>query len=105
MLLMPGPWRPKLGVQRGSLQYMSLCEGDPGRHYLPGGSQEACGYDETDLIPTIPVLPISWGDAVPLLNRLEGKWDRKKMNKLYMTFEKLTPLFQARQPRAHLLEH
>eukprot|EP00467_Chlorarachnion_reptans_P007254 CAMPEP_0114496444 /NCGR_PEP_ID=MMETSP0109-20121206/5773_1 /TAXON_ID=29199 /ORGANISM="Chlorarachnion reptans, Strain CCCM449" /LENGTH=870 /DNA_ID=CAMNT_0001673717 /DNA_START=495 /DNA_END=3106 /DNA_ORIENTATION=+ len=67
-----GPWRPKLGVQRGSLQYMSLCEGDPGRHYLPGGSQEACGYDETDLIPTIPVLPISWGDAVPLLNRLEG---------------------------------
>ncbi|EKU20562.1 hypothetical protein NGA_2057720, partial [Nannochloropsis gaditana CCMP526] len=37
-----GPWRPAFGVQRGSVQFLSLCAGDPGRTALAedGGSAE-----------------------------------------------------------------
>eukprot|EP00466_Bigelowiella_natans_P008979 jgi/Bigna1/72963/fgenesh1_pg.22_\ len=57
-----GPWRPKYGVQRGSMQFSNLCAGDPQRLYLPK-DLDACGYNSSDLVPKIPVLPISWGDA------------------------------------------
>jgi N-acetylated-alpha-linked acidic dipeptidase len=68
-----GPWRPSSGVQRGSVQFNSLCAGDPSRAYLNrtspdrSATAEACGYDEAELIPSIPVLPLSYSDARPLL--------------------------------------
>ena len=40
-----GPWRPRTSVQRGSIQYLSTCPGDPSRAYAPGGHsvEEVCG--------------------------------------------------------------
>jgi len=68
-----GPWRPPSSVQRGSIQFISLCPGDPSRAYLPAGaSEELCGYTQSELIPTIPVLPLSYADAAPLLRSLGG---------------------------------
>ena len=68
-----GPWRPPSSVQRGSIQFISLCPGDPSRAYLPAGEQEAlCGYNQSELIPNIPTLPLSYADATPLLSSLGG---------------------------------
>ncbi len=67
-----GPWRPAFGVQRGSVQYLSLCAGDPGRAALAPAltTEDVCGYATEDLKPRIPVLPLSYGDAAPLLESL-----------------------------------
>ena len=69
-----GPWRPESSVQRGSIQFISLCAGDPTRAYAPHGMdvEELCGYSEKELIPQIPVLPISYGDAAIFLDSLGG---------------------------------
>ena len=71
-----GPWRPASGVQRGSVQFNSQCAGDPMRadaRYTES-VQDICGVkDYTDLIPRIPSLPISYGDAMPLLQKMGGK--------------------------------
>ncbi|CAM9748772.1 unnamed protein product, partial [Phaeothamnion confervicola] len=69
-----GPWRPSDAVQRGSVQFNSLCAGDPLRAYLGGeaSARAICGYPPEDLVPAIPVLPISYGDATPLLRALGG---------------------------------
>jgi len=68
-----GPWRPPTSVQRGSIQFISLCPGDPARAYLPDGAQEElCGYNQSELIPNIPVLPLSYADAAPRLRSLGG---------------------------------
>lgn len=64
-----GPWRPPSAVQRGSAQYLSICAGDPYRLYL-NGSEHPCG--NYSYVPTKPVLPLSYGDAKPLLERLGG---------------------------------
>mmetsp|Transcript_22778 Transcript_22778/g.42619 ORF Transcript_22778/g.42619 Transcript_22778/m.42619 type:complete len:700 (+) Transcript_22778:540-2639(+) len=64
-----GPWRPSSSIQRGSAQFNSLCAGDPGRP----GVEELCGFKTEELIPQIPLLPISYGDAIPLLKALGGK--------------------------------
>ncbi len=62
-----GAWRPADSIQRGSAQFNSLCAGDPGR---PGVEAE-CGYRTEQLIPAVPALPISYGDALPLLRALQ----------------------------------
>ena len=67
-----GPYRPKDGVQRGSAQFASLCAGDPARIYSSKTTLELCGYTTEDLLPKIPVLPMSWGDAQPILQHLTG---------------------------------
>ena len=67
-----GPWRPKSGVQRGSVQFLSLCPGDPTRSYLSSSVKDVCGYETEELKPSIPVMPISWGDAEPMLNAMKG---------------------------------
>jgi len=68
-----GPWRPPSSVQRGSIQFISLCAGDPSRAYLPDGGVEAvCGLTQEELIPNIPVMPLSYADASLLLERLGG---------------------------------
>ncbi len=68
-----GPRRPRDGVQRGSVMDMVLYPGDP---LTPGvgATKEAkrLPLAEAKTITKIPVLPLSWGDAQPLLAALEG---------------------------------
>jgi len=68
-----GPFRPKDGVQRGSVADMPLYPGDP---LTPGvgATPEAkrVPLNEAATITKIPVLPISYGDAQPLLENLSG---------------------------------
>lgn len=68
-----GPYRPGQGVQRGSVMDMPVYPGDP---TTPGyGSTEHAkrlSRDEVTTIMKIPVLPISYEDALPLLQSLKG---------------------------------
>ena len=68
-----GPYRPEMGAQRGSVMDMPIHPGDP---LSPGTASEA-GAPRLDraaakTILKIPVLPISYGDALPLLRNLKG---------------------------------
>jgi N-acetylated-alpha-linked acidic dipeptidase len=68
-----GPYRPWQGVQRGSVMDMPLHPGDPltpGWGAVPGGRRLDLSQARTLL--KIPVLPISYGDALPLLRNLRG---------------------------------
>src|SRR3989454_316066 len=63
-----GPWRPRDGVQRGSVADMPRYPGDPltpGVGATPGAKRLSLAEAQT--ITKIPVLPISYGDAQPLL--------------------------------------
>jgi N-acetylated-alpha-linked acidic dipeptidase len=68
-----GPWRPKDGVQRGSVMDMPLYPGDP---LTPGVGATAdakrLALKDAKTLTKIPVLPISYGDAEPLLAALKG---------------------------------
>ena len=68
-----GPWRPQDGVQRGSVMDMPLYPGDP---LTPGvGATRAAkrlALADAPTLTRIPVLPISYGDAQPLLAALRG---------------------------------
>jgi N-acetylated-alpha-linked acidic dipeptidase len=68
-----GPMRPKDGVQRGSVMDMPTYPGDPltpGIGAVPGAKRLA--LSEVKTLTKIPVLPISYGDAQPLLAALRG---------------------------------
>ena len=69
-----GAWRPKDGVQRGSVADMPFYPGDP---LTPGvgATKDAkrLKIEEAPTITKIPVLPISYGDAQPLLAALGGR--------------------------------
>src|SRR6266849_605302 len=69
-----GAWRPKDGVQRGSVADMPTYPGDP---LTPGvgATKDAKRLDIKDAatITKIPVLPLSYGDAQPLLAALTGR--------------------------------
>ncbi len=68
-----GPWRPSEGVQRGSVMDMVLYPGDP---LTPGvgatKDAQRLPLAEAPTLTKIPVLPISYGDAQPLLSALRG---------------------------------
>ncbi|MFQ5572119.1 MAG: M28 family peptidase, partial [Rhodothermales bacterium] len=68
-----GPFRMEYGVQRGSVLDMPLYPGDP---LTPGvgatAEAERLSRDEAPTLMKIPVLPISYADALPLLQALEG---------------------------------
>lgn len=68
-----GMWRPADGVQRGSVVDMTLYPGDP---QSPGWASEVGSrrlpLNEVHTLMTIPVLPISYGDAMPLLQEIGG---------------------------------
>ena len=69
-----GPMRPDNGVQRGSVADMPLYPGDPltpGVGATPGAKRLTVAQSPT--ITKIPVLPISYGDAQPLLAALRGR--------------------------------
>ena len=69
-----GAWRPKDGVQRGSVADMPYYPGDP---LTPGvgATKDAKRLDVKNAatITKIPVLPISYADAQPLLAALGGR--------------------------------
>jgi N-acetylated-alpha-linked acidic dipeptidase len=68
-----GPWRPKEGVQRGSVQDSSVFMGDP---LTPGigatADAKRLPLKDAQSITKIPVLPISYADAQPLLEAIGG---------------------------------
>src|SRR3989449_7647545 len=69
-----GPWRPMDGVQRGSVMDMPVYPGDP---LTPGvgATKDAkrLSLQQAQTITKIPVLPISYADAQPLLAALGGR--------------------------------
>src|SRR5438128_11275139 len=68
-----GAWRPKDGVQRGSVMDMPTYPGDPltpGVGAVPGAKR--LDLKDVKTLTKIPVLPISYGDAQPLLAALKG---------------------------------
>ena len=68
-----GGYRPRDGVQRGSVQDLTLYSGDPltpGAGSTPGVKRLA--LNDANTILKIPVLPISYADAEPLLAALGG---------------------------------
>jgi N-acetylated-alpha-linked acidic dipeptidase len=69
-----GPFRRKDGVQRGSVMDMPVYPGDPLTPDV-GATKEAKRLDRKDVttIMKIPVLPISYEDALPLLQSLGGQ--------------------------------
>ncbi len=68
-----GPYRPEFGVQRGSVMDMPVHTGDP---LTPGWGATAGGRklapSEATTILKIPVMPIAWGDALPLFQAMTG---------------------------------
>jgi N-acetylated-alpha-linked acidic dipeptidase len=68
-----GPWRPAQGVQRGSVVDMALYPGDP---LTPGVGAKADAkrlkLEDVKVFTKIPVQPISYADAEPLLAALAG---------------------------------
>jgi len=71
-----GPWRPDTGVQRGSIGYMFEFPGDP---TTPGVAStpslpdsQRISPEESAQMPKIPVTPISYQDAWPVLQHLSG---------------------------------
>jgi N-acetylated-alpha-linked acidic dipeptidase len=67
-----GGWRPREGVQRGSVMDTDY----PGDPLTPGVGATAdakrLAIKDAKTITKIPVLPISYGDAQPLLSALQG---------------------------------
>lgn len=68
-----GPMRPPNGVQRGSVLDMPLYPGDP---LSPGWASEPgsrrLSRSEAKTLMKIPVLPLSYADAQPILEQLTG---------------------------------
>lgn len=69
-----GPMRNKDGVQRGSVLDLPMYSGDP----LTPGTPSVAGAKRLDLkdaqtLTKIPTLPISYGDAQPLLAAMRGR--------------------------------
>lgn len=69
-----GPYRPENGAQRGSVEDMPIYPGDP---LTPGtgATKDAQRLERKDAINLlkIPVIPISYADAKPLLQNLGGQ--------------------------------
>ncbi len=68
-----GPFKNEYGVQRGAVMDLPLLPGDP---LTPGygATDEAkrLNIDEAPSLTKIPVLPISYHDALPLLKAIQG---------------------------------
>jgi N-acetylated-alpha-linked acidic dipeptidase len=68
-----GPWRMKNGAQRGSVSDMPLFPGDPLTPNI--GSVKGAkrlALKDAPTLTKIPVLPISYADALPLLKNMDG---------------------------------
>jgi N-acetylated-alpha-linked acidic dipeptidase len=71
-----GPWRPDTGVQRGSVGYMFEFPGDPttpGVASVPSlPESKRIAPEQSPQLPKIPVTPLSYHDAWPILQNLGG---------------------------------
>jgi len=71
-----GPWRPDTGVQRGSVGYMFEFPGDPttpGIASVPSlPESKRIAPEQSAQLPKIPVTPLSYHDAWPILQNLGG---------------------------------
>ena len=71
-----GPWRPDSGVQRGSVGYMFEFPGDPttpGVASVPSlPAAQRISPQQSAQVPKIPVTPLSYHDAWPILQNLGG---------------------------------
>jgi N-acetylated-alpha-linked acidic dipeptidase len=68
-----GPWGPESHIQRGAITYDFMVPGDPltpGWASLPGAKRIA--ESEAVSLPHIIALPLSWHDAKPLLENMDG---------------------------------
>ncbi|HET9994560.1 MAG TPA: M28 family metallopeptidase [Candidatus Acidoferrum sp.] len=68
-----GPWGPESHIQRGAITYDYIIPGDPttpGWASVPGAKHIA--PEEAQSLPKIPGLPLSWRDAKPLLENMNG---------------------------------
>ncbi len=68
-----GPFRPSMGAQRGSVLDLPVRPGDPLTPNI-GATEDAKRIEraEADNLIKIPVIPIGYGDAQPLLEALGG---------------------------------
>ncbi|KAL8751209.1 MAG: hypothetical protein Q9199_006578 [Rusavskia elegans] len=66
-----GPARNPTSVQRGSVQFLSTYPGDPTTPGYPS-KQDSPRADKSPVVPSIPSLPISYAEAIPLLRALDG---------------------------------
>ena len=71
-----GPWRPDSGVQRGTIEYGFEYPGDP---TTPGYASTMDLPDDKRVapeksadMPKVPTLPLSYRDAMPILQNLSG---------------------------------
>jgi len=71
-----GPWRPDTGVQRGSVGYMFEFPGDPttpGIASTPSlPDSQRISPEQSAQVPKVPVTPLSYHDAWPILQHLGG---------------------------------
>ncbi len=68
-----GPWGPESHIQRGSITYDFIVPGDPltpGWASIPGTRRIA--REDAQSLPNIIAVPLSWRDAKPLLEQLDG---------------------------------
>src|SRR5213594_1412641 len=68
-----GPWGPESHIQRGAITYDYIVPGDPttpGWASVPGAKHIA--PEEAHSLPKILALPLSWRDAEPLLENMNG---------------------------------
>jgi N-acetylated-alpha-linked acidic dipeptidase len=68
-----GPWGPEYKIQRGSITYDFIVPGDPltpGWASVPGAKR--IPIDQATSMPKIMALPLSWHDAKPLLENMDG---------------------------------
>ena len=68
-----GPWGPESHIQRGAITYDYIVPGDPttpGWASVPGAKH--IQLEEARSLPKIPALPLSWRDAKPLLENMNG---------------------------------
>ncbi len=68
-----GPWGPESHIQRGAITYDFLVPGDPqtpGWASVPGAKR--IPLDQAVSLPKIIAVPLSWRDAKPLLENLDG---------------------------------
>ncbi|HSG01123.1 MAG TPA: M28 family peptidase, partial [Vicinamibacterales bacterium] len=68
-----GPWGPDSHIQRGSITYDFIVPGDPltpGWASIPGTRRIA--REDAQSLPGIMAVPLSWRDAKPLLEQLDG---------------------------------
>jgi len=68
-----GPWGPEYHIQRGAITYDFMVPGDPltpGWASVPGAKR--IPIEEAMSAPKIMALPLSWHDAKPLLENLDG---------------------------------